>query len=95
MALPTVSSLHDPMASHEEDWRLKGAKEAPHEGADATVMILDTACTKPICSRYAFRQLKQGLSDDQVELLPDASTFNFANGQEALAREKCRIWFFI
>ena len=27
------------------------------------------------------------------ELLPDASTFNFANGQKALAREKCRIWF--
>ena len=28
-----------------------------------------------------------------MELLPDASTFNFANGQKALAREKCRIWF--
>ena len=28
-----------------------------------------------------------------MELLPDSSTFNFANGQKALAREKCRIWF--
>ena len=35
----------------------------------------------------AFHDMKPGLSDDQVELLPDASTFNFANGQQALARE--------
>ena len=37
--------------------------------------------------------LREGLSEGQVELLPDSSTFNFANGQKALAREKCRIWF--
>ena len=37
--------------------------------------------------------MRQGLSEDRVELLPDSSTFNFANGQKALAREKCRIWF--
>ena len=29
----------------------------------------------------------------KCELLSDSSTFNFANGQKALAREKCRIWF--
>ena len=27
-----------------------------------------------------------------MELLPDSSTFIFANGQEALASEKCRVW---
>ena len=37
--------------------------------------------------------MKRGLSEDQVELLPDSSTLNFANGQRALASEKCRIWF--
>ena len=37
--------------------------------------------------------MREGLCEGQVELLPDSSTFNFANGQKALAREKCRIWF--
>ena len=56
-------------------------------------MILDTGCTKAMCSRHAYLLMRQGLSEDRVELLPDSSTFNFANGQKALAREKCRIWF--
>ena len=30
---------------------------------------------------------------DEARSLPDSSTFNFANGQKALAREKCRIGF--
>ena len=55
-------------------------------------MILDIGCTKAMCSRHAYLLMRQGLSEDQVELLPDSSTFNFANGQKALAREKCRIW---
>ena len=29
--------------------------------------------------------MKRGLSEDQVELLPDSSTFNFANGQSLRA----------
>ena len=37
--------------------------------------------------------MKNGLAGNQIELLPNSSTFNFANGQQALAREKCRIWF--
>ena len=49
--------------------------------------------TKAMCSRHAYLLMRQGLSEDRVELLPDSSTFNFANGQKALAREKCRIWF--
>ena len=56
-------------------------------------MILDTGRTKAMCSRHAYLLMRQGLSEDRVELLPDSSTFNFANGQKALAREKCRIWF--
>ena len=48
-----------------------------------------------MCSRHAcaYLLMRQGLSEGQVELLPDASALNFANGQKALAREKCRIWF--
>ena len=56
-------------------------------------MILDTGCTKAMCSRHAYLLMREGLSEGQVELLPDSSTLNFANGQKALAREKCRIWF--
>ena len=56
-------------------------------------MILDTGCTKAMCSRHAYLLMREGLSEGRVELLPDSSTFNFANGQKALAREKCRIWF--
>ena len=56
-------------------------------------MILDTGCTKAMCSRHAYLLMRQGLSEDRVELLPDSSAFNSANGQKALAREKCRIWF--
>ena len=37
--------------------------------------------------------VEEVLSEGQVELLPDSSTFNLANSQKALAREKCRIWF--
>ena len=56
-------------------------------------MILDTGCTKAMCSRHAYLLMREGLSEGQVELLPDSSTFNFANGQKALARETCRTWF--
>ena len=37
-----------------------------------------------MCSRHAHRLIKRGLSEDQVELLPDSSTLNFTNGQESL-----------
>ena len=68
-------------------------KETQDEEHDGTVRILDTGCTKTMCSRHGYHLMKRGLSEDQVELLLDSSTFNFANGQRALASEKCRIWF--
>ena len=79
--------------SYDHEWCLKGTKGIQEEVEDGTSMILDTGCTKAMCSRHAYLLMRQGLSEDRVELLPDSSTFNFANGQKALAREKCRIWF--
>ena len=55
--------------------------------------ITVTKTCSHMCSRHAYLLMRQGLSEDRVELLPDSSTLNFANGQKALAREKCRIWF--
>ena len=81
------------VVSYDHEWCLKGAKGIREEVEDGTSMILDTGCTKAMCSRHAYLLMRQGLSEDRVELLPDSSTFNFANGQKALAREKCRIWF--
>ena len=81
------------VVSYDHEWCLKGAKGIQEEVEDGTSMILDTGCTKAMCSRHAYLLMRQGLSEDRVELLPDSSTFNFANGQKALAREKCRIWF--
>ena len=81
------------IVSYDQEWCLKGAKGIQEEVEDGTSMILDTGCTKAMCSRHAYLLMRQGLSEDRVELLPDSSTFNFANGQKALAREKCRIWF--
>ena len=78
------------IVSSDQQWCLKGAKGVQEEVEDGTSMILDTGCTKAMCSRHAYLL---GLSEDRVELLPDSSTFNFAKGQKALAREKCRIWF--
>ena len=46
-----------------------------------------------MCSRHAYLLMRQALSKGQVELLPDSSTFNFANCQKVLASEKCRVWF--
>ena len=34
---------------------------------------------------------RTGLHNQNVEILLDASTFNFANGQQELAKEKCRV----
>ena len=81
------------IVSYDQEWCLKGAKGIQEEVEDGTSMILDTGCTKAMCSRRAYLLMRQGLSEDRVELLPDSSTFNIANGQKALAREKCRIWF--
>ena len=81
------------IVSYDHEWCLKGTKGIQEEVEDGTSMILDTGCTKAMCSRHAYLLMRQGLSEDRVELLPDSSTFNFANGQKALAREKCRIWF--
>ena len=55
------------MASQDDEWCLKGAKEAAGEDSDGTVMILDTGCTKAMCSRHAFYYMKHGLCDGQVE----------------------------
>ena len=35
-------------------------------------MILDTGCTKAMCSRHAYLLMRQGLSEGQVQLLPDS-----------------------
>ena len=87
------SAVSDLNISYDHEWCLKGTKGTQEEVEDGTSMILDTGCTKAMCSRHAYLLMRQGLSEDRVELLPDSSTFNFANGQKALAREKCRIWF--
>ena len=91
-AYSAVSFPYDAISSNKQ-WCLKGAKGVQEEAEDGTSMILDTGCTKAMCSRHAYLLMREGLSEGQVELLPDSSTFNFANGQKALAREKCRIWF--
>ena len=75
------------MVSSNIEWCLKGAKEVQGEDDEGTSMILDTGCTKAMCSRHAYLLMRPGLSEGQVELLPDSGTFNFANGQRALARE--------
>ena len=91
-AYSAISFPYDMISSNKE-WCFKGAKGVQEEVEDGTSMILDTGCTKAMCSRHAYLLMREGLSEGQVELLPDSSTFNFANGQKALAREKCRIWF--
>ena len=79
------------MVSFNNDWCLKGTKE--DEEDDGTVVIPDIGCTKAMCSCHAYHLMRRGLSEDQVELLLDSSTLNFANGQRALASEKRRVWF--
>ena len=91
-AYSAVSLPYDIISSGPE-WCLKGTKGVQEEAEDGTSMILDTGCTKPMRSRHAYLFMRRDLSEDRVELLPDSTTFNFANGQRALAREKCRIWF--
>ena len=86
-AYRAVSFPYDMISSNKE-WCLKGAKGVQEEVEDGTSMILDTGCIKAMCSRHAYLLMRQGLSEGQVELLPDSSTFNFANGQKALARER-------
>ena len=85
-AYSAVSFPYDMISSNKE-WCLKGAKGVQEEVEDGTSMILDTGCTKAMCSRHAYLLMRQGLSEGQVELLPDSSNFNFANGQKAFKRE--------
>ena len=85
-AYSAVSFPYDIISSGPE-WCLKGAKGVQEEVEDGTSMILDTGCTKAMCSRHAYLLMRRGLSEDRVELLPDSSTFNFANGQKALAMQ--------
>ena len=87
----SAASFPCDIATSSQEWCLK--KEVQGEDDEGTSMILDTGCTKAMCSRHAYLLMRQGLSEDQVELLPGPSAFNFANGQRALASEKCRIWF--
>ena len=70
-------------------------KEVQGEDDEGASMILDTGCAKAMCSRHAYLLMRQGLSEDQggyACAAADSSAFNFANGQRALASEKCRIW---
>ena len=83
-ALPKVCHFDIPQASlHDE------SQEAMFTSAEDTSMILDTGCTKAMKNRKVFHRAKAGLHGQNIEILPDASTFNFANGQQALAKEKC------
>ena len=38
----------------------------------------DTGCTKAMRSRTALQKMKAGLHSQNIEILPDASAFNFA-----------------
>ena len=42
------------IVSYDQEWCLKGAKEVQEEVEDGTSMILDTGCTKAMCSRHAY-----------------------------------------
>ena len=67
-------SFHQDIISSDPEWCLKGANGVQEEVEDGTSMILDTGCTKAMCSRHAYLLMRQGLSEDRVELLPDSST---------------------
>ena len=69
-------SLPPDMVSFNNEWCLKGAKESQGKEDEGTVMILDTGCTKAMRNRHAYHYMKHCLSDGQVELLPDSSTFS-------------------
>ena len=71
-----------------------GAKEAQGEEDEGTVMILDTSCTEAMCSRHSYHYVKHGLSDGQVELLPDSGTFlTSPTVKEPWRVRKRRTWF--
>ena len=89
-AYSAVSYPYDTVSSNKE-WCLKGAKGVEEEVEDGASMILDTGCTEAMCSRHAYLLMREGLSEGQVELLPDSSTFNLATGQKAFLRGYCFI----
>ena len=72
-AYSAVSFPYDIISSGPE-WCLKGTKGAQEEVEDGTSMILDTGCTKAMCSRHAYLLMRQGLSEDRVELCGFAKT---------------------
>ena len=74
--------------SYDQEWCLKVTKGVQEEVEDGTSMILDTGCTKAMCSRHAYLLMRQGLSEDRVELLPDSSTFNFREWSEGLGERE-------
>ena len=50
------------IVSYDQEWCLKGTKGIQEEVEDGTSMILDTGCTKAMCSRHAYLLMRQGLS---------------------------------
>ena len=66
-------------------------QEATYLSSEDTSTILDTGRTKAMRSRTALQKMKAGLHSRNIETLPDVTTFNFANGGQALAKEKCRM----
>ena len=72
-AYSAVSFPYDMICSNKERC-LKGAKGVQEEVEDGASTILDTGCTKAMRSRYACLLMREGLSEGQVELLPDSST---------------------
>ena len=86
-AYSAVSFPYDIISSGPE-WCLKGAKRVQEEVEDGASMILDTGCTKAMCSRHAYLLMRQGLSEGRVELLPDSRTFRFAQTARRPWRER-------
>ena len=65
---------------------------------EATLCVLDLACTKGMTSRHAAQKLMQAIDAGKVagvayELAPTKSIFGFANGSSMELTEKIVLWF--
>ena len=58
-------------------------------------VILDIGCTKAMGSRHAVNAFCSACADTHItyEFLPTKSYFSFANSNQTVVWEKCRLWF--
>ena len=58
-------------------------------------VILDIGCTKAMGSRHAVNAFCSACADTHItyEFLPKKSYFSFANSNQTIVWEKCRLWF--